>query len=246
MGTTGPNATTLSFGSGGAGGCARRLRHGQQPGGGSGSGGSSRPGGGFRCAQRIRRRVRAAATRARPPAAARPRVPETASGQATGTLTAAQHDLLNYVQEHRDGARYVLATTNVYEATTYILRASADVLSVGGFTGQAPFPTLTQFEQYVVSGQVRYVYLTTFGGLAGPAGQTSQTSQTSRDGRVADRGVGPPPVAPRSPRATRRHLHVKHLRHALRMHRFLKSDGLREGAATDRSGHPERPPTRRD
>ncbi len=64
------------------------------------------------------------------------------------------------------------------EATPYILRASADVLSVGGFTGQVPFPTLTQFEQYVASGQVRYVYLTTFGGLAGPAGQTSQTAES--------------------------------------------------------------------
>ena len=98
--------------------------------------------------------------------------------EGNGTLTTAQQDLLDYVQGHRDGARYVLAMTNVYEATTYILRAGADVLSVGGFTGQAPFPTLTQFEQYVTSGQVRYVDLTTFGGLAGPAGQTSQTAES--------------------------------------------------------------------
>jgi hypothetical protein len=54
------------------------------------------------------------------------------------------------------------------------------VLSVGGFGAQVPFPTLTQFEHYVASGQVRYIYLTTFGGRAGPAGQTSsQTSQTA-------------------------------------------------------------------
>jgi len=93
-----------------------------------------------------------------------------------GTLTAQERDLLDYVQQHRDGARYVLTVTNVFSATPYILGAGADVLSIGGFTGQVPFPTLTQFEQYVASGQVRYVYLTTFGGRAGPFGQTSKTA----------------------------------------------------------------------
>jgi 4-amino-4-deoxy-L-arabinose transferase-like glycosyltransferase len=93
-----------------------------------------------------------------------------------GTLTAQERDLLDYAQQHRDGARYVLTVTNVFSATPYILGAGADVLSVGGFTGQVPFPTLTQFERYVTSGQVRYVYLTTFGGRAGPFGQTGQTA----------------------------------------------------------------------
>jgi hypothetical protein len=37
-------------------------------------------------------------------------------------------------------------------------------------------PTLTQFERYVATGQVRFVYLTAFGGRAGPFGQTSQTA----------------------------------------------------------------------
>jgi 4-amino-4-deoxy-L-arabinose transferase-like glycosyltransferase len=95
---------------------------------------------------------------------------------ASGTLTAQERDLLDYAQQHRDGARYVLTVTNVFSATPYILDAGADVLSVGGFTGQVPFPTLPQFERYVASGQVRYVYLTTFGGRAGPFGQTSQTA----------------------------------------------------------------------
>jgi 4-amino-4-deoxy-L-arabinose transferase-like glycosyltransferase len=97
-----------------------------------------------------------------------------------GTLTAAQSGLLDYVQQHRDGAQYVLTTTSVYEATTYILRADADVLSAGGFTGQVPFPTLTQFKQYVTSGKVRYVYLTTPGGSAGLPGQSGQqTAETA-------------------------------------------------------------------
>jgi hypothetical protein len=38
---------------------------------------------------------------------------------------------------------------------------------MGGFSGQVPYPTLTQFEQYVASGQVRYVELAASGGAGG-------------------------------------------------------------------------------
>jgi 4-amino-4-deoxy-L-arabinose transferase-like glycosyltransferase len=176
MGTVGPAATTLSFGDGGS-----AARGGFGPGGdfgrGSGSGGTSGPGGG----SGARGGFGAGSGSG---AAGRPADGATVGAgnglwAGNGTLTTAQHDLLDYVQEHRDSARYVLTMTNVEEAAAYILRASADVLSVGGFSGQVPSPTLTQFEHYVASGQVRYVYLATFGGLAGPAGQTSQTGQTA-------------------------------------------------------------------
>jgi hypothetical protein len=59
------------------------------------------------------------------------------------------------------------------------------VLSAGGFTGQAPFPTLAQFKDYVTSGKIRYVYLTTSGGgagLPGPAGQQTANTAASQIG----------------------------------------------------------------
>jgi hypothetical protein len=87
-----------------------------------------------------------------------------------GTLSTEQRDLLDYAQAHRDGARFVLTVTTTFEATPYILRAGADVLSMGGFSGQVPYPTLTQFEQYVASGQVRYVDLPASGGPGGSGG----------------------------------------------------------------------------
>jgi len=177
MGATGPNATTLSFGGGGS-----AARGGFGPGGdfgrGSGSGGSSGPGTGFGAGGGFGAGS-GSGTDGRPAGGGATAGAGNGLWAGNGTLTTAQQDLLDYVQEHRDGARYVLTMTNVEEASTYILRASADVLSVGGFSGQVPFPTLTQFEQYVASGQVRYVYLTTFGGRAGPAGQTGQASQAA-------------------------------------------------------------------
>jgi hypothetical protein len=86
---------------------------------------------------------------------------------ADGTLSTQQRSVLDYAQAHRDGARFVLTVPSVLQAAPYVLRAGADVLSLGGFSGQVPYPTLAQFEQYVTSDQVRYVYLATFGGFGG-------------------------------------------------------------------------------
>jgi hypothetical protein len=94
-----------------------------------------------------------------------------------GTLSTQQRDLLDYVQAHRDGASYVLTVTSTFQATPYILRAGADILSLGGFSGQVPYPTLTQFEHYVTSGQVRYVYVAASGGPGGFGGQGQSAGQ---------------------------------------------------------------------
>jgi 4-amino-4-deoxy-L-arabinose transferase-like glycosyltransferase len=100
-----------------------------------------------------------------------------------GTLSTEQRDLLDYAQAHRDGARFVLTVTTTFQATPYILRAGADVLSMGGFSGQVPYPTLTQFEQYVASGQVRYVYLSSSGGPGGFGSPGQAQGQTRPSGQ---------------------------------------------------------------
>jgi 4-amino-4-deoxy-L-arabinose transferase-like glycosyltransferase len=104
---------------------------------------------------------------------------------ADGTLSTQQRDLLDYAQAHRDGARFVLTVTNTLQAAPYILRAGADILSMGGFSGQVPYPTLTQFKQYVASGQVRYVYLAA---SSGPGAYGSQDPAQGGEGRSQDSG----------------------------------------------------------
>jgi hypothetical protein len=108
-----------------------------------------------------------------------------------GTLSAQQRGVLDYAQAHRDGARFVLTVPSVLQAAPYVLWAGADVLSLGGFSGQVPSPTLAQFEQYVTSGQVRFVYLATSGGFGsfgglGPAGGrgASQGSQQTAAAQI--------------------------------------------------------------
>jgi 4-amino-4-deoxy-L-arabinose transferase-like glycosyltransferase len=75
-------------------------------------------------------------------------------------LTAAQARLLTYLTNHRDGARYLVATESWSTATPYILNDEAPVLPMGGFSGAADFPQPQQFRAMVTTGQVRYVLLT--------------------------------------------------------------------------------------
>ena len=75
------------------------------------------------------------------------------------SLTSAEQSLLDYVEAHDPGAQFTLTVAGWQQASPYILGAGTSVLTLGGFSGQAPSPTLAQFEQYVASGQVEYVYL---------------------------------------------------------------------------------------
>ena len=89
-------------------------------------------------------------------------------GGGGSTLTAQQKALLSYTEAHRDGAKYVFATTSWSTASPYIMADGADVLPMGGFTGEVPSPTLAQVQQDVASGQLHYVLLS--GGTGGAAG----------------------------------------------------------------------------
>ncbi len=75
------------------------------------------------------------------------------------TLTAAQQRLYNYVSAHRDGAGYLMAVQSWPSAAPYILTTGQEVLTMGGFSGSVPEPTLTQVQQLVSSGQLRFFML---------------------------------------------------------------------------------------
>jgi 4-amino-4-deoxy-L-arabinose transferase-like glycosyltransferase len=147
MGTVGPSAVGAGgFGAGGFGGAGAFGGSA-----GKGSGFAGRPGGGGSFAG----------------GAASPGTTGAAAGNGMwvgdGALPAEQSEVLDYARAQGGGAAFVLTVTNWSQAAPYILRAGADVLSLGGFSGTAPFPTLSRFEQYVADGQVRYVYLPTTG-----------------------------------------------------------------------------------
>jgi 4-amino-4-deoxy-L-arabinose transferase-like glycosyltransferase len=110
----------------------------------------------------------------------------------SGTLTAAQQGLLGYTRANRDGARYLFATNSWVLASPYILAADARVLPIGGFTNEAPSPTLASLKQQVDTGRLGYVLLsdrpTDFGGSgsgsgSGAAGDAVGTTVAARAAR---------------------------------------------------------------
>ncbi|WP_370073012.1 ArnT family glycosyltransferase [Streptacidiphilus sp. MAP5-3] len=74
-------------------------------------------------------------------------------------LDSGEQAVLAFTTAHRNGARYLFATTSWATASPFILATGAPVLPVGGFTQQAPWPTVDGIRRDVTTGQLRYVLL---------------------------------------------------------------------------------------
>ena len=65
--------------------------------------------------------------------------------------------LLRYLEEHRDGAQYLLAVSGSLTAAPYIITSGQPVMAMGGYTGMDPWPTVSSFETTVARDKVHYV-----------------------------------------------------------------------------------------
>ena len=95
-----------------------------------------------------------------------PRMPAGAGlpgGSGAEDLTVDQA-LLAYLQQHRAGAKYLVAVQGSSAAVPLILAAGEPVMAMGGFNGSDPAPTVAQIERMVAEGHIHYVLL---GGLWG-------------------------------------------------------------------------------
>jgi 4-amino-4-deoxy-L-arabinose transferase-like glycosyltransferase len=92
--------------------------------------------------------------------------------------------LIQYLEAHQGGAKYLVATFGSNSSAPIIIATGKPVVTIGGFNGGDPAPTLARFEQMVAKGEVRYVLLGgggragfgAFGGGPGGGG-TAQISQ---------------------------------------------------------------------
>jgi 4-amino-4-deoxy-L-arabinose transferase-like glycosyltransferase len=84
---------------------------------------------------------------------------------ATTTDTA----LDNYLVAHKGNATYIVAAFGSQSSAPIIIATGQPVITIGGFNGGDPAPTLAQFQQLVAQGKVRYV-LVRGGGFGGPGG----------------------------------------------------------------------------
>jgi hypothetical protein len=73
---------------------------------------------------------------------------------------------------------WVAAAVGAQTAAGYQLATGDPVMSLGGFNGSDPWPTLAVFQQYVAQGKVHYFI--GGGGLGGPGGSNGGSSATSQ------------------------------------------------------------------
>jgi 4-amino-4-deoxy-L-arabinose transferase-like glycosyltransferase len=82
-------------------------------------------------------------------------------GAGDGASTA----LIKYLESHRDGAKYLVAATGSQSAAPIGLASGDPVITMGGFMGADPAPTVAQLQSLVRSGELHYVLVG--GGLGG-------------------------------------------------------------------------------
>jgi 4-amino-4-deoxy-L-arabinose transferase-like glycosyltransferase len=134
-------------------------------GGGPGGGGLAAPGGSPAAAGAARPSGAAGgspATTGAPPSAG--------GGGGAGTASRA---LISYLESHRDGAEYLVATFGSQSSAPIIIASGEPVITIGGFTGSDPAPTLAQFERLVAEGRVRFVLIQGSGAGGGRGGASS-------------------------------------------------------------------------
>jgi 4-amino-4-deoxy-L-arabinose transferase-like glycosyltransferase len=90
-----------------------------------------------------------------------------------GTSTTDQA-LVTYLEANQGTATYLVAASGSQTTASIIIATGKPVITIGGFSGGDPAPTLAQFKQLVAEGKVRYLLVGNGGG--GPGGGSSGIS----------------------------------------------------------------------
>jgi hypothetical protein len=104
-----------------------------------------------------------------------------------GAAGTTDQPLVDYLVANQGSARWIVAASGSQVAAGIQLAAGLPVLTMGGFTGSDPTPTLAELQALVASGQVRYVLLGGgpgggpggLGGFRGPGGSGGTGDRTA-------------------------------------------------------------------
>jgi 4-amino-4-deoxy-L-arabinose transferase-like glycosyltransferase len=106
-----------------------------------------------------------------------------AGGPGGGGAGSVQVDqaLISYLEAHQGSAKYLVAAFGSQSSAPIIIATGKAVVTIGGFNGSDPYPSLTQFIHLVETGQVRYVLLSGgAGGGGGPGGLGGNSNSAIR------------------------------------------------------------------
>jgi len=83
-------------------------------------------------------------------------------------------ELIAYLRANQGSAKYLVAATGSQATAGIIIATGEPVVTIGGFNGGDPAPTVDELAELVESGQLKYVLLGGQGG--GPGGGASEIS----------------------------------------------------------------------
>jgi 4-amino-4-deoxy-L-arabinose transferase-like glycosyltransferase/glycosyltransferase involved in cell wall biosynthesis len=109
-------------------------------------------------------------------------------GSGPGGSSTASKALVSYLESHRGGAEYIVAGFTSSATDSIIIESGDPVVTIGGFNGSDPTPTLAGFVQMVRKGEVRYVLISGSGGLGAGVASSGFLPVGGGSG-----GFGPPP-----------------------------------------------------
>jgi 4-amino-4-deoxy-L-arabinose transferase-like glycosyltransferase len=109
-----------------------------------------------------------------------------AAPSGTGTVDT---QLLSYLEEHRDGATWLVAVSDSSNASQLILASGQPVLSMWGFDGTDNAMTLDKLKELVSDGSLHYIQL---GGRTGSATGTTNSLSTEVTAWVQQNGTPVP------------------------------------------------------
>ncbi|MGB7052192.1 MAG: hypothetical protein WBG41_11530 [Acidimicrobiales bacterium] len=93
---------------------------------------------------------------------------ETAANGGVPPVAGVPPEMIQFLKAHRHGASWIVAVDGSTTAAPLILISGQPVMSMGGFTGSEPIPTLPQFERLAHEGKIQYVLVGGgFGGFGG-------------------------------------------------------------------------------
>jgi 4-amino-4-deoxy-L-arabinose transferase-like glycosyltransferase len=90
-------------------------------------------------------------------------------GGGPGQATSVDAGLVAYLEANQGSATYLVATFGSQSSASIIIATGKPVMTIGGFNGGDPAPTLAQFQSLVAEGKVRFLLVTGNGG-GGPGG----------------------------------------------------------------------------
>jgi 4-amino-4-deoxy-L-arabinose transferase-like glycosyltransferase len=108
---------------------------------------------------------------------------------AFGSETTVNTKLVNYLEQNKGNAKYLVAYSSSSEAAPLIIQTGQPVMSLGGFLGSDPILTQSQLQQLIKAGTIRF-FMLSGNRTAGTTGSSANNSnQTSGAGNISGGGI---------------------------------------------------------